>query len=675
MATVGDVVVKLEANASSFNKAMTEARGKTEQMSKALGSVGKAMTVGLTAPIGIATAALGGMILSTMNAADQILLLSQKSGLSTQGIQELTFAGNLAGVSIETMATASAMLTRNLVDAANGVGEAKDTVEQLGLKLRDSNGAIKSQQDLFNLTLDSLSKMSNETEQAAAAMELFGRGGKEMLPLLKTFTGGFEEVRAEAEKMGLVMSEDTIRALDLLDDTLSTRLPGAFRGATNAIVGEFLPAIETQLIPFVTETAIPAIHGFADVIIDIMKWFNSFSTPVKLAAATLVGLAAAAGPALLAISALMPVFVTLATVVLPVVKAKLIALVVPLMGISAPVWIVIGAVTALGLAWAYFSKEIIGGVASAIDFMVYDSFNNMIRGINSVITATNELLGTSFGTFEERVKPAVTVGDKFAETMNGMDDGIRTFASGLVFAAEDMAGFIEKTEETVTAAEGAAARLVPETLKKKESVDTEDIDKSLSEQDLKLKALPIKTKKALTESQKAWNEYFQALTPMQKLGSEAISKMGNTIGDMNFSFKSFKDTLKNLRGQLKGFFMELLRMAAKKAVMKIIDTLTGGTGVGGGLAGAGLGMLGKFGKMFGFAKGGIIKEPTAMIGMRSGGLGIMAESGPEAIIPMGTTRSGGRMGDVFLTVNVYGSVGIEDIGEKLVGHLRTKGII
>jgi hypothetical protein len=60
-----------------------------------------------------------------------------------------------------------------------------------------------------------------------------------------------------------------------------------------------------------------------------------------------------------------------------------------------------------------------------------------------------------------------------------------------------------------------------------------------------------------------------------------------------------------------------------------------------------------------------------MVGLRSGNLGMMAERGPEAIVPLGGGRGGGGMA---LTVNVYGSVGVEDIGEQLVNHLRTKGI-
>lgn len=60
------------------------------------------------------------------------------------------------------------------------------------------------------------------------------------------------------------------------------------------------------------------------------------------------------------------------------------------------------------------------------------------------------------------------------------------------------------------------------------------------------------------------------------------------------------------------------------------------------------------------ANGGIVNSPTlAMIG----------EAGPEAVVPLDKGFGGG------ITVNVYGSVGVDDIGEQLVRTLRRKGVM
>lgn len=59
-------------------------------------------------------------------------------------------------------------------------------------------------------------------------------------------------------------------------------------------------------------------------------------------------------------------------------------------------------------------------------------------------------------------------------------------------------------------------------------------------------------------------------------------------------------------------------------------------------------------KKAGFADGGIIKEPTMLFGMRSGGMGIMAEKGPEAIMPLKSGSGGSSGGNT--TIIVQGSV-------------------
>ena len=643
MADVGTMVVTLNAKTADFNRAITAAQKKSEHLAKAFTKVGSSMTKWVTGPIVGAAAALGGVVLSTMKLSDEILLLSQRSGLSTKAIQELQYAGGLAGVSIDTMVSSTAILTRNLSDAANGIGEAKDTVALLGLEMKDVSGNMLSQEELFTNTVNALSEMKNPTEQAAAAMELFGRGGSQILPLLKTFPGGMSEVSREAEKMGLILSGDTIKAFDKLDDVLSTKLPGAFRGAANAMMEEFLPILQTKIIPFIEGAIIPAIIAMGDHVGKLIKWWDSLSTPMKTVIVTLTGLAAAAGPVLFGIGALLPVFTNIVTVI-KMMTPLLTPLIALIGGISAPVWITIGAIAALGAAFVYFGDEIIGGVAKAIDLFVEYGLNNMLKGVNWVTTKLNEAFGLGIPQMELFATAGDTMGARFSGSMHSMKDAISEWVDGMIFAKEpleEVQAGIEKTGEVAAAAAD------------------------------KIKAPILQLPEAIEEADLAGTMKI-AVDPIKELGERTFRNMKGHVDKLGLSFKSFKGTLKAVGAEFKGFFKELLKMAAKKAVLRLIDTLTGGAVSSGGLAGAGMSVLGKVGGFLGFAKGGIVKEPTAMVGLRSGGLGLMAEAGPEAIVPLGGGRSGG--GAVSLTVNVYGSVGVEDIGDQLVRTLRMRGI-
>ena len=157
------------------------------------------------------------------------------------------------------------------------------------------------------------------------------------------------------------------------------------------------------------------------------------------------------------------------------------------------------------------------------------------------------------------------------------------------------------------------------------------------------------------------------LTLMQQFEQSAANMVAGTLNqllDIAFVFDGMADNISRATSAVGELMRELAKLAAKKAIMALVNNLAGG---GPGLLSSAAGGIKKF---FGFAHGGIISEPTAMVGMRSGNLGIMAERGPEAIVPLG----GGGGGGMALTVNVYGSVGVDDIGEQLVNHLRTKGI-
>jgi len=159
----------------------------------------------------------------------------------------------------------------------------------------------------------------------------------------------------------------------------------------------------------------------------------------------------------------------------------------------------------------------------------------------------------------------------------------------------------------------------------------------------------------------------KALTPMQQFQESAANMVSGTLNqllDIAFVFDGMADNIARATSAVGELMRALVKLAVKKAAMAIINSLAGGPAATPGIASG-------IKKFFGFAGGGIISEPTAMVGMRSGSLGVMAERGPEAIVPLGRRRGGGG---VALTVNVFGTVGVDDIGEQLVNHLRTKGI-
>lgn len=73
------------------------------------------------------------------------------------------------------------------------------------------------------------------------------------------------------------------------------------------------------------------------------------------------------------------------------------------------------------------------------------------------------------------------------------------------------------------------------------------------------------------------------------------------------------------------------------------------------------------------ANGGLITEPTAMIGLYTGRRGIMAERGPEAIVPQG--RGGGSTGNVTfqLFATVADKNALQSFAQQLAPYLQQNG--
>lgn len=680
MAIVGDVSVTLRADAQKFISDVGKASKKYESFGQSLKKVGKVMTAGVTAPILGATAALGAMILSTTKAADQILLMSQRSGISTGTLQELAHVGNITGVSIETLANSSSILTRNLSDAANGIGEAKDTVKALGIQLTDSNGAMLSQETLLLNSLDALAGMSNKTEQAAATMELFGRAGKDLLPILAEGQGSVAKLREEAHTLGLVMDGETIAALDALDSDLA-KLGGSFTGVANKIVAGFLPIIKGELLPFINDSLIPAIVDVADFLGGMAKGFSSLSTPIKVIIGGLTGLLAIAGPVAIAMgsfTAILPILAANTALVSAAtwVWAGAVAV------LTSPITLVVVAIGALAAAFLYFADDILPVVGKIIDAVIVVKLNNVIGVVNAVIGAFNSLAGTSIPIVEKFAATGDTLGKKFSDGALAAITAIEDMGSSLLFAAEEpLPAFTEKTDAAATSVDKLKTALIaiPEpfttfnllagTMATAMSGADEALartNQSAAIMQERIAGLSIEMNDFVEKPRIAGDAFAwmgENATPVGDMIGASMARAGNGLLDMAVNMGGLKKATDLMINSAKGLLKELIKMAAKKALFKLLNIGSGGT----------LGIAGKIGKVFGFAKGGIISEPTAMLGLHSGRRGIMGEAGAEAIVPLtGGKRGGG--GGMALTVNVYGSVGVDDIGDQIINKLRRAGL-
>jgi len=193
---------------------------------------------------------LGSSIVNTVSEVgalgDEIDKESQKLGLSSDTYQELAYAMEMSGSSIDDVSRGMRNISEALAGVEDGVDGATDKFDALGVSLTNSDGTLKSQEQVLLESIDALSNMESVTQRNALANDIFGKSYTELAPLLNSGSDGIEALMQEAKDYGMVMSRDAVNASANYDDAL-TRLNGTIQGVKNGVVGEFLPAI-TDLV-------------------------------------------------------------------------------------------------------------------------------------------------------------------------------------------------------------------------------------------------------------------------------------------------------------------------------------------------------------------------------------------------------------------------------------------
>ena len=108
---------------------------------------------------GIATVGgLAALVDRSISAADAIGKTADRIGVGVEALQELRFAAKAAGVEQGTLDMALQRLTRRAAEAAQGTGEAKDALAQMGIALRDQSGNLRSSEDLRSAAVHQLAR-------------------------------------------------------------------------------------------------------------------------------------------------------------------------------------------------------------------------------------------------------------------------------------------------------------------------------------------------------------------------------------------------------------------------------------------------------------------------------------------------------------------------------------
>jgi len=240
--SIGDAMLKLGVDKGNFDRDMKGIGASIKKHQKAIG-IGM-VAVG-TAIVGVATKS----VLSFAAMGDEIAKMAKRTGFTTEALSELRYAAELSGTSLAGVEKASRTLSGAILDAGFGLETYVRAFDKIGLSYEDLKEL--SPEDQFVTVLEALAGVTDESERAALAADLFGRAGTQLLPMLSDGSEGLKEMREGAHDLGLVFDKEASVAAEKLTDAM-TNVKGSITGAGLAIAEALIPIL-TPLLDKVTD--------------------------------------------------------------------------------------------------------------------------------------------------------------------------------------------------------------------------------------------------------------------------------------------------------------------------------------------------------------------------------------------------------------------------------------
>jgi hypothetical protein len=229
--------------------------------------------------------------------------MSQRTGVSVEALSELGFAAEQSGADMETLEAGLRKMQKFVVEAAGGSKEAQAALAKLGLAVGDLKALTPD--DMFKLIAEKLSKIENPAMRAALAMDIFGKSGTKLLPLMIDGAEGIEKLQEKARKLGLTISTEDAAAAEEFGDTLDVLWKVIKRGVFS--VGAALVPSLMELAQWIITTT-KEVSAWIDRNRGLVTSIAKITVVVLGIGAALVALGVAVSAAGFALSGLVSIF-------------------------------------------------------------------------------------------------------------------------------------------------------------------------------------------------------------------------------------------------------------------------------------------------------------------------------------------------------------------------------
>ncbi len=252
METLAELVARISVDASKLKSGLKSAENQVTGFGGFLQRHEKAITLA----IGGMVAAVGVMAYKSIKAyaatGDAIQEMSQRTGLGTVAISELKYAAELSGSSMQGLEVSVRKMSQSIIDAESGLEASRRAFVAVGVTVESLMG-LKPEEQFLKLAT-AIASVEDETRRTALAVDIFGRSGTQLLPMLADGAEGLNKMRQEAHDLGIVFSPEMADRASSMQDSFQ-KLEGALNGLKFAFA----------------ETAGPTVQGMVEDLTTVVK--------------------------------------------------------------------------------------------------------------------------------------------------------------------------------------------------------------------------------------------------------------------------------------------------------------------------------------------------------------------------------------------------------------------
>ena len=348
----GNGFVQIFTDLSPLEKGLKQIESRMNSFGSKMSSVGAGVSA-----VGAGIGAIGATVLAPIAAATKLFAdfgstvkdTSDRTGISAQSISELGYAAEQSGTDLATVEGSTRKMQKGIAGAVGGSKSMSAAFDSIGLSAKSLAQLSPEQQ--FVSVAKAVGSIANPTIRAAKAMEIFGKSGTKLLPMIKDM----DELRQEARDLGISITDIDATNAEALGDSFS-KFARVIQGIGNQI-GAAVAAPLTKVINTISAVVataskwIAANQGLVQTIAAVAAGFVVVGGIVFGLGVAIIGV----GATISALGAVIGGIVATATAVFGAVASVIGA-------VLSPIGLVVAAVVGLGAYIAYTALSSTGSI-------------------------------------------------------------------------------------------------------------------------------------------------------------------------------------------------------------------------------------------------------------------------------------------------------------------------